>query len=699
MATVSPSLATEKGHAVGLGWADGLPWDPSELSPELAWPLSVRIFDKMRTQDSKVSSVLRAITLPIRRTRWAIDPAGASDEVVAHVQGDLRLPLVTEDQPPPFPGRIRGKFRWAEHLRLALLELPLGHMFFEQVYEIRDGKAHLARLAERLPSTIAKINVARTGDLTGIEQYPTGMPGDTGPFIKISADRLVAYCNDREGGNWQGRSIFRSCYSDWMIKERLKRVLAMSDERTGMGVPMAKAAEGMTQTQINDLVKLAQGYRAGESSGGALPYGADVVLKGVEGTLPDILSHIRYFDQQIASSMLQEFRDLGQTPNGSRALGETMVDFFVLALQAVADDIAVTATAEIVEDLVDLNWGPEEPAPRIVVGSIADEQELTAEALQRLIASGAVQADDELEDYVRQHYRLPARGTNPRQRPTSNNPVLARRGKVAAGSTPATVRTWSGWKLDRRLVAHYKDELAQAFAGAIDVADVVASYKSQVKAAADPQDIERARSLLSASADLTEVSDAAADMYGAGYVAGARAGRLSIGGVETPEWEADIDWSKWTPGDLEAAAELAGEGRGLAALLSDADVTIKSVADGYFDRMAESLAEGVANGDSINTIATSLKDLLSDPDRAEMIANTEVARAMTVATADTYAENGVSEKEFLTDSDPCPDCEENEQTGAIALDDEFPNGDPPVHPNCQCALLPVVGDSANQEAG
>jgi NAD+--asparagine ADP-ribosyltransferase len=56
---------------------------------------------------------------------------------------------------------------------------------------------------------------------------------------------------------------------------------------------------------------------------------------------------------------------------------------------------------------------------------------------------------------------------------------------------------------------------------------------------------------------------------------------------------------------------------------------------------------------------------------------------------ETYKELGVEKKEFMAEADACPECEENQDAGAIAIDDEFPNGDVPVHPNCRCAIAPV----------
>jgi hypothetical protein len=64
-----------------------------ETTPELAWPLSISVYDRMRSQDPQVGSVLRAVTYPVRRTRWWIEPNGARDEVVEHVAADMGLPI------------------------------------------------------------------------------------------------------------------------------------------------------------------------------------------------------------------------------------------------------------------------------------------------------------------------------------------------------------------------------------------------------------------------------------------------------------------------------------------------------------------------------------------------------------------------------------------------------------------------------
>ncbi len=229
-----PPATTERGYASDTG---GAFWNHDhEDAPELRWPLSVWVYDAMRRQDAQTASVLRAVTLPVRRTAWRIEAAGSRPEVARFVAEDLGLPLVGE-QPAP-AARTRDRFSWSEHLQLALLMLPFGHSFFEQLYRYDEaGRARLRKLAWRPPRTIAKVNVAPDGGLESIEQHArSGMFRAERP---IPVSQLVAYVHDREGGNWLGSSLLRPAYKHWLIKDRLLRVQAQTIERNGMGVRRA----------------------------------------------------------------------------------------------------------------------------------------------------------------------------------------------------------------------------------------------------------------------------------------------------------------------------------------------------------------------------------------------------------------------------------------------------------------------------
>lgn len=392
----APRPVRERGYASDAGAAGWWTDLTLETTPELRWPLSIMVFDRMRRQDAQVSSVLRAVTSPIIRTQWSVDGRGCDPAVTRFVATNLGLPIVDADAEDDTQAQLRGRdrFSWPEHLRLALLMLPFGHSFFEQVYRYDETAGHyqLRKLGPRLPRTISAVNVARDGGLISIEQHGAPGVGSTATVLPVS--RLVAYVLEREGGNWLGQSLLRSAYKNWLLKDRALRTWSTSIDRNGIGVPKYTAADG--ETSLDAGQKIATDLRAGDNAGAALPHGAALELMGVTGTLPDIDKFVRYHDEQIARSALGHFLNLG-TQTGSWALGSTFADFFTLSLQAVAEQVRDVASAHIVEDLVDINFGPAVPAPRIVFAEIGSR---TSE-LDRVREAAGLTSDADLVKYLR----------------------------------------------------------------------------------------------------------------------------------------------------------------------------------------------------------------------------------------------------------------------------------------------------------
>jgi hypothetical protein len=397
----------------GLPTWGNLVAETHETNPDLMWPKSNDVYDRMRSEDSQVGSVLRAVTQPILSTEWVIDPAGADPEVVELIATDFGLSIKGQD--PIAPLRTGGKFSWTEHVRLALLELVFGHSIFEQVYRLEEGRLRLAKLAWRPPRTISDINVASDGGLESIEQY--GTAGRT--RVKIPVDRLVVYVNEREGANWLGRSLLRTAYKNWLLKDRLLRIQALTAERNGLGIAIYESAPPPANAPLEDIekwlkseiaagLKLAKESRAGDTSGAALPPGAKLRFAGVEGKLPDTDPMIRYHDEQIARAVLAHFLNLG-TETGSWALGSTFADFFTNSLNAIAQHIADITQQHVIEDLVDKNWGPTTRAPRIVPAKIGAQHPATAEAIKALVDAKAITADEALEAHLRNLYGLPVK--------------------------------------------------------------------------------------------------------------------------------------------------------------------------------------------------------------------------------------------------------------------------------------------------
>lgn len=389
--------------------------DPTEPT---VWAGQQRVatVNRMRV-DAQVDSLCSSLVMPIMRMKWELNPNGARDEVVEQISTDLGIPIKGSVDAPA--RRSRRRFKHRDHLEHALLALWYGHMFFEQVpdtenFDLATDGWRLRKLAPRMPASIDTIHTARDGGLRGITQV--GWAGSVAPKARrglalaaisepqIPVGSLAAYVWKREGSNWSGRSMLRPLYRDWVLKDRALRVDSIKNERFGMGIPTATAPIGGDPTQY---AKLAQSIRASENGGVGLDNGATVGVEGIRGTLPDVMASIRYYDESMARSFMAMVIQLGQTQTGSRALGETFADFFQMLVEAVANWYADTTNEHVIEDMVDWNFGEDEPAPLIEWSYPQGEQMLAITELTQMVQAGVITMDRQTEQALRQRTRLP----------------------------------------------------------------------------------------------------------------------------------------------------------------------------------------------------------------------------------------------------------------------------------------------------
>jgi len=404
-------------------WTDLM--DEFEYVPELMWPLSVAVNEQMRT-DSQLAALYGATVLTVQNWKWTLDPNGAEDALVERIAKDYNLPINGDDPKPK--GRQKNRFTFHQHLHRAFRALIYGHQYFEQYGKIGDdGKWHVRRLQEIPPRTIANIKVASDGGLISVSQNifngytPLRQPWD---LPEIPVDRLLAYIWEQEGGNWFGRSIFRECYKNWLIKDRLMRIDAINHERAG-GVPIGIAAPGSLPSDVDKVAQMASEFKQGEGSGAGLPPGADLKILRAAGS--DVVGSMRYHDESMARRFLLMVMQLGQNQVGSRALGTTFVDFFSRGLDFVGQWAADTFNEFQLEDDVDWNEGEEtELVPRL---AFEHDPEIDFQALATLVDAEVIRTDNDLEDAVRKEMGLTKRG-RPRKRakdqkalPTATKPA------------------------------------------------------------------------------------------------------------------------------------------------------------------------------------------------------------------------------------------------------------------------------------
>jgi hypothetical protein len=272
---------------------------------------------------------------------------------------------------------------------------------------------------------------------------------------------------------------------------------------------------------------------------------------------------------------------------------------------------------------------------------------------------------------------------------------------------------WPGWDRDKETAAAWKPRIRKAMRDALDTRALAAGWIAHRIAAlgkADEADLpddftdtppgpdtfgqDPASWLADRGVDLTAaLAGLIAGLWAEGYAIG----DLSAGAVLTGS--AHVDWSRWKPGDADAARLVLDEaGRnGLALLLDQAGITISSIAANRMDKLAKALSDALVNGDSSGTLAGVLRGILDDPAWAEMVAITELNRATSRASLDTYGRNGIEASSWLTalDDRVCNICEGNEEDGYVPLGAAFSSGDtyPPGHPLCFPAGVLVAGPS------
>jgi SPP1 gp7 family putative phage head morphogenesis protein len=272
-------------------------------------------------------------------------------------------------------------------------------------------------------------------------------------------------------------------------------------------------------------------------------------------------------------------------------------------------------------------------------------------------------------------------------------------------------------KASARVAAKDAVKIRAALVASIDARRVYAQYMETNPPITKDQALSRARArawaIKNVSLDLTAYKKVLARHYADMYVLGqrealenmAKGAKAQKGPIATANTKPKLDpkgfpifdpsfsinWDAWTPGNEGAAALLSAPG-GLKELLGDIDVQSRGIEDYSHDLLGTALADGIARGDTPVQIANDIRDSLSSPERALTVAITEGQRAKIAANVDSYQANGVEQIEWTT-NDPCPECEGNDGE-IVNLGDDFPSGDskPPVHPNCQCDVIPVMPD-------
>jgi hypothetical protein len=381
--------------------------DFGEYNPQLEGLTAIRTYEKMRRSDAQVAATLLACELPIRAANWDVLPASSDpldQEIAQYVKDNLfgGLEYVS-------PSGVKTSQCWDDVLRNALLMLAFGAAAHEEIYAVDGSRVRLARLAARLPITFYRWITDVDGEtLVALNQY--GYRNSNFESVEIPVDRLTVFTFNQEGANFFGRSMLRPAYMHWYIKHQLYRIDAIAGERNGLGVPTIEQGPNASKEDRQAAQAWVTQLAAHEKTGLALPAGWKFSLQGVQGQVRDLFNSIQHHNIEISRTALAFFMNLGQgaRSSGNRALSQDMTDFFFLAVQATADQIARAISATSVKRLVDYNWDGVKRYPVLAVSNLrARTIDQTLQALAQLAQANVVTPYPELAQHIARELGLP----------------------------------------------------------------------------------------------------------------------------------------------------------------------------------------------------------------------------------------------------------------------------------------------------
>ena len=260
-----------------------------------------------------------------------------------------------------------------------------------------------------------------------------------------------------------------------------------------------------------------------------------------------------------------------------------------------------------------------------------------------------------------------------------------------------------GHREKQAIIDHYTAKIAKALSQVSGVTEAVEHALNATRTKAPtPVDPDHAQAVAKGAVhqyvDIqgSALVDAIRQVHGDAGLAGAV---NNVGGAtltsDLAQMAAGIDWNTWKPGHPDAALKVAG-GR-LRDLLYAAHIDIKGIDETTLDRIGDTIARGLVNGDPAKVIGSAINAYLNDPARAQMIATTEGNRAYNASALDNIQSAGFTGWDWLAYDDACDEC----ASIADSNPQEFGDAGPPDHPNCRCSVgapeaeLPGGSDFAN----
>lgn len=360
------------------------------------------LFDQMRRSDSDVIMLLGAVKNLILSAVWDVQPYDDSDE--AKEDAELIKHIFFNDM-------VNS---WEQYMQEALTCCDFGHAVFERTHKIVENHPKfgsyigLKNMGWRSPRTLEKWNVDKdSGQLVSVTQISNG---DLDAYVDMAAKYLTVITLKKEGSNYEGISMLRGIYGNFLRKKVYMKLNAIGVEKFAIPTPTLEVPDiDLNSEQYNNAVEVLENFVGHESQYITYPLGWKLTLVSNTYDPEKVEKSVDAEGARMARAFLANFLNLGQGgSSGSYALSNDLSDFFTASLDFLARLIVDDINRTIIPELIKMNRPDRQEYPTICHSGISDKagKELS-EILNSLAGTKYIVPDDALEEHLRKQYKLP----------------------------------------------------------------------------------------------------------------------------------------------------------------------------------------------------------------------------------------------------------------------------------------------------
>jgi hypothetical protein len=390
--SVSPQREAEIGVSAALSIGGDIGWGSLGDTSEVGRTGLVSLEDlvMMRRRDGRARALMRLLTLPILKALEGAEWVAPNDEVDA--EDEVEFANAMFFTPPPGGGMVTPL---SQVLRQTLLSFSDGFSVFEEVRHVPvegplAGKVALRKLAYRDPTTV-RFKCDARGGFDGVRQVASfqGRSID----VTIPAEKVWFYTCQGEENPFYGVSLFEAAWTHYDIKRKLYYIAHLAAQFAAVPARVGEVPAQASPKEIAAFRKALQDFALNTAM--MHPSGFKVSFQANTASF-DFLKLIDHHNHMMSQSVLAGFLDSGARPALVQINdGDPELDMFVLALQAVMQEIAESWTYHLMSYYIDVNFGTG-VYPKFRFGALTKEDTAAvADAFRTVITASVLNSTPE----------------------------------------------------------------------------------------------------------------------------------------------------------------------------------------------------------------------------------------------------------------------------------------------------------------